>query len=165
MSMISEKLSEYLAVVAVAPPIVLVDTELYCPDAGAGAGLIYIDMSKWEQVIFIFQSGNVNNKTFDFRVYEARDAAGTGVQLLSGYAMTQWALHATANDNDQAVICVRREALTKATATVAAFTHIKAGMLSQAAQDGPVGIIALGANASHEPSSGGDLATVRQIVD
>lgn len=163
--MISEKLSEFLAVVAVAPPIVLADTEKYCPDAGAGAGLIYIDMSKWEQVIFIFQTGNVNNKTFDFRVYEARDAAGTGVQLLTGYAATQLAAHATDNDNKQSVISVRREALTKATATVAAYTHIRAGMLSQAAQDGPVGILALGANAAYQDAAGYDVATCVEIID
>ena len=135
-----------------APPIVLVDTEKYCPDAAATVK--YIDMADWEQVIFIFQTGNVAAKTFDFRVYEARDAAGTGVQLLTGYAATQLAAHATNNDDKQIVIVVRREALTKATATVAAYTHIKAGMLSEAAQDGPCAILALGGNAAYEDAAG-----------
>lgn len=147
--MISGKLSEELAVVGVADPIVLEDTAKYTD---------YIDMSKFEQVLLVFAAGDVSAHTFDVKVREAKDGSGTDEQDLSGKAITQWAAHATNNDNDQAVICVRREDLTDG------FTHIRGQMVSQSGQTGPVALIALGGNAAYNPASDNDLATVREIV-
>ena len=153
--MLQGKLSEHLAVVGVADPIVLVDTEKYTD---------YIDMSLFEQVIFIFALGNVNAKTFDVTIYEAQDSSGTGEQALVTpgsvtKAITQLAADAAANDNDQCVINVRREELN------ATYTHLRAGMLSQAAQDGPVAMIAIGGNATYNPASDNDLASVVEIIE
>jgi hypothetical protein len=145
MAMMPGRMSEHLAVVAslqADDPVVVVDTELFTD---------YVDMQDFEQVMFICSLGDVNAKTFTLVVYESILGAGTDVSLV---AWASIAAHATTNDNTQYVCCVRREELS------AGYRYVRAGIVSQAAQDGEVSLIGIAANPIHEPASGLDLTTV-----
>lgn len=154
MARLDERLSERLGVVGALDPVVVVDTELYTD---------YIDMSKMEQVLGILQLGDVNAKTFDFRAVGYSDAAAGDATELKD--CTQLAAHATANDGKQLVIGIRREDLVaKQTGTVK-LRYLRFGVVSQAAQDGPVAIIALGGDFAHGPAADNDLSSVAEIEE
>lgn len=148
------RLSEMLAVVGTIDPVVVVDTELFTD---------YIDMSKFHQCIGIMQLGNVNDKTFDFVAYGYSDeAAGDSTAIKS---CTQLAAHATSNDGKQLVIGVTKEDLLAKCPAGVDLRYVRFGMVSEAAQDGPVGVLALAAMANYDWARDSDLASVAEIEE
>ena len=148
------KMSERLAVIGVLDPVVVVDTELFTD---------YIDMQDFEQVLGICMTGNVNNKTFDFTAYGYSSTAGADVTTLK--ACTQLAAHATTSDNLQLVIGICRQDLVAKGATPTTLRYVRFGILSQAAQDGPVAILAIAGDARYGLAREQDLASVAEIEE
>ena len=145
MAMMPGRMSEHIAVVAgllTDNPFVIVDTEKFTD---------YVDMQKYEQVMFICMVGDVNNKTFTLVVYESILGTGTDASLVAWQSL---AAETTANDNTEYVCCVRREELS------AGYRYLRAGIVSQAGQDGEVSLIGLALNPIHEPASGSDMTSV-----
>jgi len=152
------KLCEELAVVGTVDPVVLADAALFTD---------YIDMSKFEQILGILMLGDVAAKTFDFDVYAYTDTSAGNATLVK--AATQLAAHATNNDGKQVAINVtRQDVLAKETSTTLAaggLRYIRFRAVSEAAQDGPVGLVALAGKANYDPANANDLASVAEIVD
>lgn len=115
----------------------------------------YVDMSLWEQLIFIFALGSMAAETIDASVYEAQDSSGTGAQSLK--AATQLAASATANDDSQIVITVRAEDLSDG------FTHVAPRLVTGNTTGGPASCVGLGYISRFEPGSDNDLSTVKEI--
>ncbi len=132
------KACEFAALVGTIDPAVIVDTPVFSDE---------IDMSPtvgWDEVLCVLAIGNVNAKTIDFAVWEDDDGAAGNTQAL--LACTQLAASAGDNDNMQLIINVRRNQLS------AGFTHIRMRVVSEAAQDGPLGAVAFGMNSGPIPA-------------
>lgn len=130
------------------------------PDAyAAGAELSdAIDMSKFESIQAILMLGTmVTDCTADFKLTQATTSGGT-YKDVTGKAATQLTEAGTDSDK-QAVINCRREDLDIDNG----YRYVKMSLtLGTAGSD--AGAIALGHNASIEPASDNDLASVDEIV-
>ena len=148
------KMSERLAVIGVLDPVVVVDTELFTD---------YIDMQDFEQVLGILMLGNVNAKTFDFTAYGYSDTSASDVTTLK--ACTQLAAHATTSDAKQLVIGICRQDLVAKGTLPDTLRYVRFGVLSEAAQDGPVAILAIAGDARYGLAREQDLASVAEIEE
>ena len=112
-----------------------------------------IDMSKWEEVVFVLLTGLVAaSGTCDFKIREANTSGGTFSDI-SGKAITQ--LTAT-SDNIQTITHLLPEELS------AGYRYVK-GVMDNSAHSQLVGVVAFG-RAKYQPSSDNDLASVVEIV-
>jgi hypothetical protein len=116
----------------------------------------YLDMRKFRQALFILQTGAID-QTVDFKLQEAKDASGTGVQDLPGKAITQ--LNNT-NSSKQALINVRAEELdvNLGYAFVRAVATVGNGTSSL------INVVGLGLEPVFAPASASNLASVVQVV-
>lgn len=140
-------LAEALAVVST------IDPQTVANSAKVGD---YVDMSKYQKVIFYFLLGDMAAETIDCGVYEATDSGGTGAQALK--AATQLAAHASNNDNKQIVIEVNAANLSSG------FTHVAPRMVTGNTTGGAASAIGLAAVNRYDPANAGDLATVVEIA-
>lgn len=140
-------LAEALAVVSTIDPQTVANTEKVGD---------YVDMSKYQKVIFVFSLGDMAAETIDCRVQEATDSGGTGAQALK--AATQLAAHASNNDNKQIVIEVNAANLSDG------FKFVAPRMITGAGTGGPASCVGLAAVNRYDPANAGDLATVVEIL-
>lgn len=141
-------LSEKLAIVAT------IDPDAYTTGAQSSD---YVDMEKFGSVIFIVMAGALGSSaTLDFKVQEAQDGSGTGVQDLTGKSITQLTEAGTDSDK-QAIVEVRSEELSDG------FTHVK-GVMTIGVATSDCGMIAIAGEARYLPASTYDLASVDEIV-
>lgn len=76
------------------------------PQTVSNSATVYsdvVDLSKYTAVQAIALFGDMANETIDFKCYTC-DSDGSNPSALSGYAMTQLAASASANDNKGAII-------------------------------------------------------------
>lgn len=142
-------LADSLAVVGIITPATTANTQ-----RNTGA----IDMSKWDQVMFVFQLGDMASETIDFGV-ETCDSDGTSNAVdITGKQATQLAAHASNNDSKQVVIVV------KSVDTAAnGKQYVRGTMVTGGATGGPASCVALGVP-RYGPADGVDLSSVVQIV-
>jgi hypothetical protein len=129
------------------------------PDANATGSFNtdWIDMSKFQQVMFVVMAGIIaTGGTLDFKVQEAKtNTGGSAADLATGtLSITQM----TTGDNDeQAVVNVEAEDLSDQ------FDFVRGVMtLTTAAADSAV--LALGLLPRYGPASANDLASVGEIT-
>lgn len=115
----------------------------------------YVDMADYDQVMFVFETGDMAAETIDCAVYEATDSSGTGAQSLR--AATQLAAHATNNDNSQVVIVVRADELTDG------FRYVAPRMVTGGATGGVASAVGIGIALRAGLPTDNDLATVKEI--
>lgn len=117
-----------------------------------------IDLSKWDQLLFVFQLGDMASETIDFGV-ETCDSDGTSNAVdITGKQATQIAAHASNNDGKQVVIAV------KSTDLIAnGKQYCRGTMVTGGATGGPAACIVLGVP-RYGPASGVDLSSVLQVV-
>ena len=141
--------SERVAVVAVIDP-----------DANAAGALTsaWVDMSLFERVMAIAMTGVLGTSaTLDLKLVQATDGSGTGVKDITGKAIAQ--LVKASNDDDQAVInCMAEELDVEGGFTHVAMVHTVGTATSDSAA------ILLGVDATYQPASDNDLASVQEIV-
>lgn len=142
-------LAEGIAVAGIIAPQTVANTQ-----RNTGA----IDLSKWDQVVFVFQLGDMAAETIDIGV-ETCDSDGTSNAVdITGKQATQLAAHASNNDSKQVVIAV------KSTDLIAnGKQYVRGTMVTGAATGGPAACVALGIG-RYGPSDGADLASVVQII-
>lgn len=118
-----------------------------------------IDMSKWEEVMFVAQVGDMGSSaTVDIDIYEYTDASDGGANKLTTKSATQLT-QAGADDNKQVVINVRREDLN----IDGGLRYLKAwAIIGTQAVD--FGLVAIGMVPRNAPASDNDLSTVDEIV-
>lgn len=142
-------LGEGLAVVGVAAPATTNSTPRV-----TGA----IDVSKWDQVLFVFQLGDMANETFDCGV-QTVDSDGTSNAVdIAGKQATQLAANASANDNKQIVIAIKSADL-----IANGKRYVRGRMVTGNSTGGPAAIVALGTG-RYGPSDANDLASVVQVI-
>ena len=143
-------LAESLAVVGVINPQTVANTQ---KNTGA------IDVSKWDQLLFVFALGDMASETIDCGV-ETCDSDGTSNAVdITGKQATQLAGHASNNDNKQLVIAV------KSTDLIAnGKRYVRGTMVTGNATGGPASCVVLGVG-RYGPSNGNDLSSVVQIVN
>ncbi|MBT8046405.1 MAG: hypothetical protein KJN67_04490 [Pontiella sp.] len=132
------------------------------PDAYTAATTVsdYVDMGKFESVLFVIAVGTMaSTATLDAVVKQATDSSGTGAKNLdTSKAITQLTEAGTDSDK-QVLVEVRAEDLDLAND----FDHVALSVTgATAASD--YGVIALGFNPRVMPASDGDLASVDEIV-
>lgn len=129
------------------------------PDAyGTGTtGTDWVDLSKFVQAMFIVMAGTLGSSaTIDFKLQEAKTAAGGDAQDLSGKAITQLT-DAGTDDDKQALINVRHDELSDG------YRYVRGVMtVGVATSDG--GVLVLGGDPTYAPASDFDLASVDEIV-
>lgn len=140
--------SERIAVVGTVDPQTVANTEKLT-DA--------VDMSKWQQVMFVLMLGDMASETIDFKLQESATSGGTYTDI-TGKAATQLAAHATNNDNKQIIINLKAQELG------AGKQFVKGRVITGGATGGPAAVLALGVAPRHGPASDSDLADVVQIV-
>ncbi len=143
-----KKLSEAVAVVA------CIDPDAY----GTGAQTSdWIDMSKFERVLFIVQAGTLGSSaTLDFKVQQSAADSGTNPADISGKAITQLTEAGTDSDK-QALVEVRADELT------AGYRYI-AGVLTVGTATSDAGVLAIASEPNYGPAYDYDLASVDEIV-
>jgi len=116
-----------------------------------------IDLSKWDQLLFIFQLGDMANEAIDFGV-ETCDSDGTSKAVdITGKQATQLAASASANDGKQVVIGV------KSTDLIAnGKQYVRGTMVTGGPTGGPAACVVLGIP-RYGPASGVDLSSVVEI--
>ena len=116
-----------------------------------------IDLSKWDQLLFIFQLGDMANEAIDFGV-ETCDSDGTSNAVdITGKQATQLAASASANDGKQVVIGV------KSTDLIAnGKQYVRGTMVTGGPTGGPAACVVLGIP-RYGPASGVDLSSVVEI--
>lgn len=143
-------LAENLAVVGIVAPVVIGQETL-----ATGA----IDMSKWDQVLFIFQTGNIADaKVLDGGVQTCDSDGTSNAVAISGKTLTQRAAHASDNDSKQMTISVK-----SSDCIANGKQYVRGVITSDAATAGPVAIVAIGV-AKYGPSVDSDLASVVQVI-
>jgi hypothetical protein len=142
-----EFLSELLAVAAVRAPATQANT------AGTTNA---IDMARFSEAMLILLLGDMAAETIDFSVQAAAAEGGPWTDM-PGKVATQLAAHATNNDGDIIVICVKDEELTGTQ------RFIRGRAVTGGATGGPAAIVGL-ARSKIKPSSADDLANVVQII-
>ena len=140
--------SERVAVVGTVDPQTVANTEKLT-DA--------VDMSKFEEAMFILLLGDMAAETIDFKLMES-DASGGTYTDISGKAITQLAAHATNNDNEQYIINL------KASELGAGKRYVKGRVITGGATGGPACVVALGLAPRYGPASDDDLSSVGEIV-
>jgi hypothetical protein len=149
---LQSSLAESLAVVGVIAPVVIAAETL-----ATGA----IDVSRWDQILFIFQTGDIADaRTLDAGV-QTCDADGTSNAVaITGLQATQLLASATANDAKQIVVAVQSNDL------IANAKRYVRGVITGAGGTGvgPVACVALGVG-RYGPSDSSDLASVVQVIN
>lgn len=115
----------------------------------------WINMEEYANVMAVIQAGTLGSSaTLDAKIEEAQDSSATGVQDLSGKAITQ--LKQADSDSDkQAVINVAAQELSDT------YTHVRVSMtIGTASSDAAA--IALGFDARYEPHA--QASTVDEVV-
>lgn len=145
----SAYLSEKVAVGAAIDPQ-LVDNNNVTSD--------YIDMSKFERVMFVVQVG-ATDTTVDAAIMAATDSGGTSAAAVSGKAITQ--LGAT-DDNKQAILEINAA---EVAALSGSKTHVACKITVGDGSTGAyVSCIGLAAEPRFHPASDNDVASVAEIV-
>ncbi len=122
----------------------------------------YIDMSKWEEVMFVVMAGDLGSSaTLDFKVTEYTDASGSNGHDITGKAITQLTQVGT-DDNKQVVVNLRREELTL-NSSLGYYRYVR-GIMAVGTATSDSGVIALGLIPREAPASDNDIATVDEIV-
>lgn len=116
----------------------------------------YVDLSKFQEVLFVLQVGAID-AVIDFKLQEATDSSGTGLQDVSGKAITQLT---AGDDNKIVLINFRADELTVASG----YRYVRglATLGNGSAQ--LVAAVALGVLPRFGPASDSKLAAVAQIV-
>lgn len=115
-----------------------------------------IDMSKWEEVVFIIMLGVINaSATFDFAVYEDEASNMAGEAALTGKAITQFT-GAGSDGAKQALVHVKSEELS------AGCRYIR-GTMANSAHSQLAAVVALG-RARYQPGTDDDLSSVDEVV-
>lgn len=116
----------------------------------------YLDMSKFHEALFVLQVGAID-AVIDFKLQEATDSGGTGLQDLSGKAITQLA---ATDDNKIVLVNLRADELTVSSG----YRYVRglATLGNGTAQ--LVAAVALGVSPRSGPASDSKLAAVAQIV-
>ena len=138
-------LSERMAIVATIDPV----------DAATSAvNSDYVDMSKFSRLMAVVMAGAITG-TIDGKLTESTDGSGGSEQDLTGKTITQ--LSAT-DDNKQGVINIHESELS------AGFDFVRLVLTPTGGTTNLAGAIILGGDASHEPASDSDLASVNSIT-
>lgn len=113
-----------------------------------------VDMSKFDEAIFILIAGAIDN-TVDFKL-EQSDASGfgSGVSDVTGKAITQET--GGDDDNKQWVINLKAEEMTK--------RYVRASVTVGNGTTNIAGLVGLGLRPRYAPASNHDLASVSQII-
>jgi len=130
------------------------------PQTVSNSATVYsdvVDLSKYTAVQAIALFGDMANETIDFKCYTC-DSDGSNPSALSGYAMTQLAACASANDNKQLVINLDAQELAALNKR-----YVKAGLVTGNSSGGPAAVVALGMQPRFGPASDNDLSTVVEI--
>lgn len=144
-------LASNLAVVGILAPVVIGAETL-----ATGA----IDMSKWDQVLFVFQTGDIaDSRTLDGGVQTCDSDGTSNAVAITGKTLTQRTASATANDAKQMTVSV------KSSDCIANGKQYVRGILTGGggASVGPVAIVAIGV-AKYGPSVDSDLASVVEVI-
>ena len=141
---------EKLAIVATVDPQTVANSEAVT-DA--------VDMSKFDQAIFILALGDMASETIDFRI-ETDTVSTFDNDKTTLKAATQLAAHATNNDSDQIVLWCRAQDLL----ANSSHRYVRGRAITGGATGGPAAIIGLGVDARHEPATDSDLASVVEIA-
>jgi len=142
-------LADGLAVVAVINPATTANTQ-----RNTGA----IDMSKYDQLLFVYALGDMANEAIDVGV-ETCDSDGTSNAVdISGKQATQLAASASANDNKQVVIAVHTGDL-----LANGKQYCRGTMVTGGATGGVTSCVVLGVG-RYGPPTAIDLASVVQVI-
>lgn len=142
------KITDYAAVVAT------IDPDAYTAAAYVSDG---IDMSLWQEVMFIVEVGTLGSSaTVDFFVDGGTDNS-TFATPITGKAITQLTDAGTDSDK-QAIVLV-----TEAECTAQGVRYIR-GELTVATATSDCGMIAIAFGPNYGPASANDLASVDEIV-
>lgn len=118
-----------------------------------------IDLSKWDQLLFVFSLGDMANETIDCGV-ETCDSDGTSNTAdITGKQATQLAAHASNNDNKQIVIGVKSSDL-----IANGKQYVRGTMVTGNTTGGPASCVVLGVG-RYGPSNGSDLSSVVQVIN
>lgn len=131
------------------------------PDANATGAITddIIDMSKFEQVMFVVQAGTLGSSaTLDFQVYQGDTNALGNPKVITGAAITQLTDAGTDSDK-QAIVVVKQADLDSA----GGFRWIR-GTLTVGTATSDCGVLGLGLYPTYGPASDYDLTSVDEIV-
>lgn len=129
------------------------------PQTVSNSATVYsdvVDVSKYHGVYAIALTGDMANETIDFKCYTC-DSDGSNPTALSGYAMTQLAASASANDNKGATISLQSDAL-----IASGKQYIKFGMVTGNSTGGSCSMVVLGVGPRLGPVS--SIAAIVQTV-
>ena len=142
-----ELLSEQLGVIGTIDPQTLADTEVFSD---------VIDMSKYNRIMCIFQTGDMNGSTGSLVARCVTcDSGGTNAAAFK----TATTIAAASSDNKQVIIEVDQNDLAEGGTN--ANRYVKFGAVS-GTTGGPVSAVVLG-ESKHRPSTNDDLSTVNEI--
>ena len=116
-----------------------------------------LDMSKFEEALFLLCLGDMAAETIDFKLQASATSGGTYADI-PAKAITQLAASATANDNKQVLINLKAEKMPTGT------QFVKASAITGGATGGSACILALGLRPRFGPASDDKLASVVQTV-
>lgn len=116
-----------------------------------------IDMSKFEQVMFVVMAGTLGSSaTLDFQVYQSTASNMANPVVISGAAVTQLTEAGTDSDK-QAVVVVKQPDLTTG------YRYIR-GTLTVGTATSDAGMLALGFYPTFGPATDYDLTSVDEVV-
>ena len=142
-------IAEGLGVAGIIAPVTTANTQ---KNTGA------IDLSKWDQLLFCFQTGDMASETIDFGV-ETCDSDGTSNAVdITGKQATQLGASASANDSKQVVIAVKSVDL-----IANGKQYVRGTMVTGGATGGPCACLVLGMP-RYGPADGVDLSSVVQVI-
>ena len=142
-------LAEGLAVAGIIAPATTANTA-----RGSGA----IDLSRWDQLLFVFQTGDMASETIDCGVQSVDSDGTSNAADISGKQATQLAANATNNDSKQVVIAVKSTDL-----IASGKRYVRARMITGGATGGPAACVVLGV-AKYGPSDASDVSSVLQVI-
>lgn len=117
-----------------------------------------IDLSVWDQLLFVFQLGDMASETIDAGVQSVDSDGTSNAADISGKQATQLAAHASNNDNKQIVIAVKSSDL-----IASGKRYVRGRMVTGGATGGPAGCVVLGIP-HYGPADGVDLSSVVQVI-
>lgn len=119
----------------------------------------WISLADFQSLQAIVMAGTLGaSATLDAKLEQATNGSGAGAKDLTGAAITQLT-KAGGDDDTQAIIECWAEDLD----LVGGFTHVRLSM-TVAVATSDAGAIVMGMNKRYLPASGGDLASVAEIV-
>lgn len=146
--------SEDAAVVATIDPVSL-STNTHDSD--------YVDMSKFHRLMAVVQTGVLGaNATFDAKLQHASDTSDTGLEDITGKAITQ--IVKATGDNKQAIINLTPEEMKGAALNInngARYVRLRITVATNASIGSAV---LLGFSPRHAPADDSDLSSVAEIV-